>query len=143
MWTPSIISRRARAPEPTGQITETSYPACTSVVASFQTRRSNGTGRFSTMIRIRLSRGEAGANAISPTNAIVLSIEAATVLDADQINNKLVLSYARSDATKFRIAVSDHNDLAVQKCCIKGLDQQRRDVRNHTQQIFPVRTHEL
>src|SRR5882757_8290646 len=123
---PPMISWRATAPWPCGQITETSYPACTSVVASFQTRRSNGTGRFSTIIRTRLGRDG------SPTDAIVLSVEAIVILDANQIDNELVMPYPGSDAAELRIAVSNHNDLAERKCFFEGFYQQGRDVGDHT-----------
>src|SRR4051794_18412193 len=114
-----MISRRASAPCPVGQITETSYPACTRVVASFQTRRSNGTGRFSTMIRTR--RGFEKL----PADTIVLSIQAVEIADTNKIDDELIGSNARRNVAEFRIAVSDDNDLAVRKRLIEGFHEKR------------------
>src|SRR5712692_8935028 len=52
MRTPSIISCPSVEPLPLGHKTTTSYPSLWSEQASFHTRVSNGTGWFSTTIRI-------------------------------------------------------------------------------------------
>src|SRR5208282_3967201 len=48
---PSRVSRLLWNPEPFGQMMETRYPASRKARASCHTRRSRGTGRFSTMIQ--------------------------------------------------------------------------------------------
>src|ERR1035438_4810701 len=54
MCTPSRVSKPLVYPFPRGDRTFTSYPASRRAHASFHTRVSNGTGRFSTMISIFL-----------------------------------------------------------------------------------------
>src|SRR5215510_4776344 len=72
MRTPSRVSRRSGY-APCGQMTETSYPASASVVASIHTRRSNGTGRFSTRMRICGDRLSAivGVAPLAPADAAI------------------------------------------------------------------------
>src|SRR5687767_2453314 len=53
MSMPSMASNFASQPLPVGQMIDTTYPASRSALASCQTRRSNGDGRFSTRIRTR------------------------------------------------------------------------------------------
>src|SRR5262252_4967387 len=63
MSMPSIDSNFFSQPLPVGQMIDTAWPAALSVVASCQTRRSNGLGRFSTRIRTRRGIGD-----IAPLN---------------------------------------------------------------------------
>src|SRR5580698_7641601 len=131
---PSTTSCAAVASLPVGQITETSYPAETSVVASFQTRRSKGTGRFSTIIstcfdlpsmpvrndhtcqsnqepndRIDFNR----CRQLLPVDADVALAEPAIIGNAHQIDEDLIAPHPLGDRQELGIPVSDYNDFGV------------------------------
>src|SRR5690242_13180346 len=132
-----MTSCRAVALCPVGQMTETSYPPFTRVVASFQTRRSNGTGKFSTMIRTRFARKG------SPTDAIILSIELAEVANANQVDHELIRPDPLGKAVELSVSIADHDDLAMRERLVEGFDQKRRHVRDHAKQIIAIGADEL
>jgi len=64
-------------------MTETSYPPCRSVVASFQTRRSKGTGRFSTIMAMCRGRVRLPADSIVPTAQLLI------LWNTNQVDNQV------------------------------------------------------
>src|SRR5919108_6489674 len=104
MWTSSRTSKERLKPLALGQMTLTLYPALARVVASSQTRRSKGTGRFWTTIRTR--RG-------LPAEAIVLAPVAAPVDDPDQVDDPLAGPRILGHGLEGRVAVADHQRAGV------------------------------
>src|SRR5258708_1907161 len=98
-------------------MTGSSLPAPARGVASFQTRRSNGTGSFSTMIKQRL-------RCVSlPCDAIVTPVEFLSIGDANEINYELIGPQRRCDSVEFRIVISNNDSLAMGKRVIEGINE--------------------
>src|SRR5688572_22177649 len=132
MCTPSSSSYAATCGGPLGQMTETCQPARVSARASSQTRRSNGTDRFST--RIRALPGEAD----------ILSVfYIARLHEANEVDERLPVPHPGRNTPVRRMTIRDHDRLGAQHHVLGLVAHQAIEVRNLALQVEPVRPHEL
>src|SRR5579862_1106711 len=97
-----MVSKWRSNPLPVGQTIETTYPLSRNVVASCQTRRSKGEGRFSTRMSIRRPL---------PADAVIPAGLALAIRDSYEIDDRLARPQSIEDASEFFGRVADHQQL--------------------------------
>src|SRR4029453_18920718 len=119
MCTSSSTSKERVKPLALGQMTLTRWPALARLGPPSHTRRSNGTGRLWTTIRTR--RG-------LPADAIVAVPIAASVDDADEVDDPLPGPRALGDGPERRVVVGDHQGPGVVEDLLDARHHQVGDV---------------
>src|ERR1051325_5619664 len=113
-------------------MTETSYPARASVLASCQTRRSKGTGRFSTTMRTRRLPGDA-----------MIAFVVVGMRDAHEVDQRLTVAQSFRDAPELTIVRADDDRIGKREHLIDRLHHQARNMRDAVQNIIAIRADQL
>src|SRR5437763_512634 len=132
MWTPSMTASASVSRfMPCGQMTCTSQPASRSVVDSCQTRRSNGTERFSTRM-----------SALPGKTGVYLFVAARFgVGQADEIDERPVAT-VRERGEDVRVLAADDQGLGVLEHLFDGTGEKLPEVREPALDVLAVGAHQ-
>src|ERR1700733_5142887 len=133
MCTPSRTSYPLSNPRPLGQMMLTAWPCARSASASCHTRRSNGQGRFSTMMRTRHLPGDA-VIAFHGRGTLVFG----RVPHPDEVDHAFPWRQAAQQLGKLSARGSDHQHVGVLEQLLRLVHHEPPDMRDVIENVFAI-----
>src|SRR5215470_13710571 len=113
----------------------TSWPAARSASASCHTRRSNGQGRFSTMMRTRHLPGDA-------VIGVIVGVVFGGAEGADEVDEGFLWGELLKERGELAVGAGEHYHLRVLEKLLRPIDHQPPDMGDVIEDVLAIGAHE-